>query len=433
MTDGRRLEVIQLVALVAALSGACSQAEDAAPPPRADAVQSLASSGTNRGLSLAASDQTVAAVWATTVDEVTNVFAATSTDGGSTFGAPVRVNDVDGDARVNGEQPPRVAITGGDVVVVWSSRTDGASRVRLARSNDGGRTFSAARDVHPAGLTGARGWASLAMGTDGAAHITWLDGRNAVRPPSAAPTSSGGSAAAGHVHGGSTRQDIVQAVFRRDATLDEHEVAANVCFCCKTGTTMAPDGTTYVAWRHIYPVNLRDMAVARSTDGGRTFSAPTRVSEDGWQLESCPEDGPAIAAGASGEVHIAWPTLAPGTTDRKAVFYSVSTDQGRSFAPRVRVDASTSAGIAAHPQIAASGAHVGLVWEETGDKGRVVKFTTVGHVSSGGWAPQPEHTVTMPADDSAVYPAVAATSDGFIVGWTLNTANGSRIQVVRVR
>jgi hypothetical protein len=64
----------------------------------------------------------------------------------------------------------------------------------------------------------------------------------------------------------------------------ESPVAANVCFCCKTSVTTGPRGVVYVAWRHIYPVNLRDMAVASSTDGGRTFSQPVRVSEDGWQL-----------------------------------------------------------------------------------------------------------------------------------------------------
>ena len=40
----------------------------------------------------------------------TDVFTAVSRDGGRRFGAPVRVNDIDGDARLNGEQPPHIAL-----------------------------------------------------------------------------------------------------------------------------------------------------------------------------------------------------------------------------------------------------------------------------------------------------------------------------------
>jgi hypothetical protein len=61
-----------------------------------------------------------------------------------------------------------------------------------------------------------------------------------------------------------------------------------VCFCCKTAIASGPDGSVYVAWRHIYPPNVRDMAVARSTDGGRTFAPPVRVSTDGWALDGAP-------------------------------------------------------------------------------------------------------------------------------------------------
>ena len=41
---------------------------------------------------------TVAAVWTASTDERSDVYIAISADGGVTFGAPVRVNDVDGDA-----------------------------------------------------------------------------------------------------------------------------------------------------------------------------------------------------------------------------------------------------------------------------------------------------------------------------------------------
>ena len=73
-----------------------------------------------------------------------------------------------------------------------------------------------------------------------------------------------------------------------------------------------------------------------SDDAGRTFSAPVRVSEDHWQIDGCPEDGPSLAVTTDNVVHIVWPTLVGDASKEKAVFYSASTDGGQTFAPRVR-------------------------------------------------------------------------------------------------
>ena len=50
------------------------------------------------------------AVWTACEHGRTDIYAATSEDGAVQFGAPVRVNDVEGEAHVYGEDPPRVAI-----------------------------------------------------------------------------------------------------------------------------------------------------------------------------------------------------------------------------------------------------------------------------------------------------------------------------------
>ncbi len=63
--------------------------------------------------SIAADGDFVTIAWgASTPAGATDVYNAVSRDGGRTFGPPVRVSDVDGEARLNGEQPPRVALRG---------------------------------------------------------------------------------------------------------------------------------------------------------------------------------------------------------------------------------------------------------------------------------------------------------------------------------
>ena len=59
----------------------------------------------------AALGDTVAVAWgASTPAGATDVYVAMSRDGGASFGEPVRVNDIDGEARLGGELPPRVAL-----------------------------------------------------------------------------------------------------------------------------------------------------------------------------------------------------------------------------------------------------------------------------------------------------------------------------------
>jgi hypothetical protein len=424
--------VMTVAVTVAAVTGiGCAMPEDAADSALPGGqVSRLAVGGTTgSGLSLAVSGQHVVGVWAATTESRTNIYAAISRDGGARFGAPIRVNDVDGDARVSGEQAPRVAIWKDLVVVTWSSRLTGESRVRMAQSNDGGRTFQPATTIHTENVTGARGWTSLAIAPDGAAHVAWLDGRNA-EPAAPKPAASGGA----HAMHKSMRQDIFQAVIRPDGTQSEAQVATTVCFCCKTAVAIGPDGTTYVAWRHIYPTNLRDIAVARSTDDGKTFSDPVRVNEDHWQIDACPEDGPSIVVTGDGLLHIAWPTIVDAQTTRKAVFYSFSSDGGRTFAPRIRIDeeAPTNRG-AGHPELARVGSTLVVAWDESNGAERRVRLRELTSGSEDrSWTPKAGHVLTVSDADPATYPAAAATADAMLVGWTANTSAGSEVRVRRL-
>ena len=91
----------------------------------------------------------VAVAWgAQPADGKLDVFVAVSRDSGRTFGAPVRVNDVEGEARLGGELPPRVALvprSGGGSPRLWSP-TD--PRPLAPRSRCPGPRTEAARS-HP--------------------------------------------------------------------------------------------------------------------------------------------------------------------------------------------------------------------------------------------------------------------------------------------
>ncbi|MEO8078559.1 MAG: hypothetical protein ABI818_19695, partial [Acidobacteriota bacterium] len=158
---------------------------------RANANASIATSGTFVGLTWAAR----------TPEGVTDIYAAMSRDEGRSFGPPARVNQVVGEASASGEQPPRAALvprSGSDpsLVVAWTAKGPAGTRLVFARSDDGARSFGAARPIPGGDATGNRGWESIATGPKGNVVALWLDHREV---PARAPGGAGMSGA--HQHG----------------------------------------------------------------------------------------------------------------------------------------------------------------------------------------------------------------------------------------
>jgi hypothetical protein len=393
------------------------------PAVRADMGSTIAVPGRSSATPTVAADGSFVVVVfsATTPSGTADIYASTSHDGGKTFAGPVRVNNVDGDARVNGEQPPRVALVhradaDNEIVVVWPTKGATGTKLVAARSRDGGRSFAAATTVRESDAPGNRGWHNVSAGRSGQVQVIWLDHREmAGHAMGTAPA---------HVHTGAAKMDGVAMaqqsqlyIGNLDGPIAPHPVTRGVCYCCKTAMAVAANGTIAAAWRHVYPGNVRDIAFAVSSDGGRTFGAPVRVSEDHWILEGCPDDGPAMAIDRENAVHIAWPTL---ITDEKtgeptvAIFYARSTD-GRTFTPRLRMP---TEGVAHHPQIVIDGQGVPIIaWDESGTGTRRL-------IVSPAFSPRR----TTIGESAGVYPTLALSGQHVVAAWTAPRPSGSAIE-----
>ena len=409
-----------LTALGASVVGlTCLLAANAPPESRAPGAALSAGGQASSTPWVAAHGQFVAAVWGETSAGTTDVYAAVSRDGGAAFAAGVRVNTVPGEARLGGELPPRVALVpssdGGvpGIVVLWTAR-GGATEIKVSRSSDGGRSFDTPVALQSPGAAGDRGWPSLAVDAQGLVHAVWLDHRGLAAA----------RAADGHKrHGSGTYDGVAMAqrsslFYARPGTA-EREVAAGVCYCCKTALAAGRDGRLVAAWRHVYPGNLRDIAVSVSPDGGRTFGAPTRVSEDGWAITGCPDDGPAVAVDGSGTIHVVWPTVLQGSQPERAIFYTSSRD-GISFRPRVRVPTTTRQ--PTHPQVVLdrSGRLV-VAWDERRDGRTAAALRTLTVIDGAG--PKLGPIVELVADGSASYPMLAAAEGSLVAVWTTGGAS----------
>lgn len=185
----------------------------------------------------------------------------------------------------------------------------------LARSRDGGMTWTQLTQVNDDSAAAEHGFAALWPAGADRLGIAWLDGR--------------AQAAAGH-HGGGMqlRSNAFDMNLNRGA---DAVVDARSCDCCQTDVALTDRGPL-LAWRDRSEGEVRDIAVARFEGGA--WKAPKLVHADGWRIEGCPVNGPAIAARGNTAV-VAWYSEAGGVP---AVRIARSTDAGDAFGAPVLVE-----------------------------------------------------------------------------------------------
>lgn len=419
---GRALRITALALLIGTV--AC-----AAPPPDLHET-TLTVAGGSRPTVAVRPDGSVLAAWVESGEEGGNVLLARSADG-IAFDAAVRVNDVPGDAAPHDQAPAQVvAGPGGDVYVVWQNNTEEPGRrfpysdLRFARSGDGGRTFDPAITVNDdAGLPSSHTFHSVLVGADGTIWVAWIDGRARAAAEAAMsaphPAGDGTSAtpapdvAMGH-HMAEADLPGSQIRIARSTdggrTFEPSVLVADVaCPCCRTALALGPDGTLALAWRGVRDTDIREVVVARSTDGGASFDEPVIVHRDGWHIEGCPHAGPSLAWDGEGRLHVAWYT---GVEGAPGLFHAESTDDGASFGPPA-------------PIMAAEWVPVSLVSLATTADGRVW----------AAWDDRRTEPVTVtiaPLDDLAAGARLAGKAPSIAAGATPAVAvlDGEAVRVV---
>ena len=363
---------------------------------------------------VAASGTFVAVAWSagTGTAKSGDVFLAVSRDSGRSFAAPVRVNSVAGDARISGEIAPRVSLMARSgvpdplITVTWNAKED-TTQIRTARSRDGGRTFSDEMNLQTRGALGDRGWQASALDSRGTLHTIWLDHR-----AMAVKTAGDHSEHKGE-HDGVAMAQKSGLYYAADG-VPERELFKGVCYCCKTAIATGPKGEIYAAWRHVFAGNMRDMGFTMSRDGGKTFSPLTRVNQDGWSIQGCPDDGPAMAVDAKGTVHLVWPTV---KNEQGVILYATSAD-GRTFSTPVRIP-TLGGPKPSHPQIAIGGSgRIYVAWDEVRDG---VRRAAIGTIDGS--------RATEVIGDATSYPVMAATGSGLVAVWTSGPPDRSNIGV----
>jgi hypothetical protein len=216
--------------------------------------------------------------------------------------------------------PSVVPIAGKTWAAHWLQQKPGsvyAYDVSVAISHDAGVNWSEPTSPHDDGTPTEHGFVSL-YPVHGATQAVWLDGRH----------TSGAHDHSGAVPGAMTLRGATIGADGRRAGVDQ-EIDARVCDCCQTDVAITSEGPVIV-YRDRSAAEVRDVALVRR-DGER-WSQPVQVHADGWKIDACPVNGPAVDARGQ-SVAVAWFT-AP---DVPRVRLALSDDGGRTFAPPVEV------------------------------------------------------------------------------------------------
>lgn len=261
--------------------------------------------------------------------------------------------------------------------------------VRLARSADGGATWSAPLTVHDDGVASEHGFASLWRWQHDALAIAWLDGRH-------------GNSEEGH-----GAMSLRGAVF--DATLkksQEWELDARTCDCCQTDVAPTARGPLLV-YRDRAEEEIRDVSVTRFD--GKAWTAPHAVHADGWKMPGCPVNGPAVAARGD-EVVVAWYTAAG---DVPRVRLARSRDAGVRFAAPIDLAQGDTAGrvdVLAHPD-----GGWWASWIDTREGATqlwLARFDKNLHETARGVA------ADLPKGHGSGFPRLAPVREGVVAVWT---------------
>jgi hypothetical protein len=280
----------------------------------------------------------------------------------------------------------------GELYLTWSSRrpvpTGGlfASDLRLSRSADGGKTWDGHLRLNEDVAT-SHSFEGVAVAPDGTVIVAWIETRDGQAATMLTRVSERGTRIAGPLR------------------LD----AAETCVCCRVDVSAGPGDLVAVMWRKVFADNVRDMVVAASPDGGRSFGPPALVHADRWKITACPHRGGSIAADARGRLYALWYT--EGAEGRPDVLFATSADGRRFSVPRRLHTATGSIPDQARLAVDAGGRGV-VVWEDsTAVRRRVIIRTTL----DGGRTLSPPRTLTHAV--KAFAPDVVSGRDGFLVVW----------------
>jgi hypothetical protein len=287
----------------------------------------------------------------------------------------------------------------GSVMVHWLARSGEGTydyNVKARISRNGGGTWGEPFLVNTDGVKAEHGFVSFAA-TEKGMGVVWLDGRE----------TKGGSHEGDHAPAGGGTMTLRFAEFLSDGTRTRESLLdPKVCDCCQTAVVNTSKGLL-AAYRDRSDEEFRDISLVRP---GAEKIEPRDFSKDGWKINACPVNGPALASRGD-DVTAAWFTMGGRKTRVRA---ALSKDGGDTFSAAMDVDAAFPLG-RVDVAILPSGQSL-LSWLGRGDEGKAeIKAAFIG--ADGALAPAFKVAATSMVRASG-FPRLELSGDEVVFAWT---------------
>jgi hypothetical protein len=203
---------------------------------------------------IAAYDNNVYAIWADDTSGNREVLFTRSEDNGTSFNKIKNLSNNTSDS-FNQE----IAVFGDNIYVIWLDQGEGANtNILLRASADGGATFG--RTVNISSNANQETFPKVAA-YQGSVYIAWN-----VLPENPDETDNSGLFFVRSLDAGNTFDNIIK--LNRERAFGELQIAAF-------------DETVYVVSGGLHTLDVYDIFFTKSIDGGRSFSEPITIDENG--------------------------------------------------------------------------------------------------------------------------------------------------------
>lgn len=297
--------------------------------------------------------------------------------------------------------PSLLPMGGGLLAAHWLSMIPNSEEgygIKIAFSRDNGKTWSKPVAPHRDHTKTEHGLVSLLPAPGGGVGVLWLDSRKLAGPKKSDDVA------------------LLYTTIGLDGKLGpETTVDGRVCECCQPSAQQTTSGTLAV-YRGRTTDEVRDITTVHF-DGAK-WSEPKVVFADGWKINACPINGPAMAVEGN-RVAVAWFT---GANEQAKVEIAFSNDGGETFRPPQQVDDGKPMG-RVNVVLQDSGSAL-VTWLERSDKGAQLRAR---RMEENG-PRQPSLVVgTTDSGESAGFPRTVRSGNNVLFAWT--DAKASRVRV----
>jgi Secretion system C-terminal sorting domain len=257
------------------------------------------------------------------------------------FGAPVEVstNGIDLDLW-GGALGPQIAARGNTLFLIFESYGTGIYSIK---SDDGGQSFSAPVLVY-----------SPPQGRYATLPSVAID--PALNPVVSFITTNANEQDARYEITHSTNGGFS---FPPTTIANTPAAGEEVCECCPATIGAFSGDEIYLAFRN-NDDNLRDIWVAKSIDGGASFTEATDIDDTDWQTQTCPQSGPDMMI-SSDSIYAVFFSAAMASNIYLSTLDKASMSLGNQF----QITSSTAPDLnQGNPVIAGNGDTMAVVWEE---------------------------------------------------------------------